>query len=111
MKLEIISTSVINHYNISGIASSVVGAVYRIDGKEETMNAEEGNVLVLVVDGIQKDLLAGKSYDVKDSYEFASVKVNRIGGPNAAPWTNPKEEDKATYYFRQALLVDEGKIG
>ena len=110
MKLEIISTSVINHYNISGIASSVIGAVYRIDGKEETMNAEEGNVLVLVVDGIQKDLLAGKSYDVKDSYEFASVKVNRIGGPNAAPWTNPKEEDKATYYFRQALLVDEGKI-
>ena len=35
MKLEIISTSVINHYNISGIASSVIGAVYRIDGKEE----------------------------------------------------------------------------
>ena len=102
MKLEIISTSVINHYNISGIASSVTGAVYRIDGKEE--------VLVLVVDGVQKDLLAGKSYDVKDSFEFVSVKVNRIGGPNAAPWTNPKEEDKATYYFRQALLIDEGKI-
>ena len=110
MKLEIISTSVINHYNISGIASSVTGAVYRVDGKDEQITAKDGKVLVLVVDGVQEDLLAGKTYDVKDTYKFAEVKVNRIGGPNAAPWTNPKEEDKATYYFRQALLVDEGRV-
>ena len=110
MKLEIISTSVINHYNISGIASSVTAAVYRIDGKEESVQAGEGNVLVLAADGVQKDLLAGKTYDVKETFEFVPVKISRIGGPSAAPWTNPREEDKATYYFRQALLVDDGKI-
>ena len=110
MKLEIISTSVMNHYNISGIASSVTEAVFRIDGQEQQVRAQQEHVLVLVVDGVQKDLLAGKSYEVKESYKFADVKVNRIGGPSAAPWTNPKEEDKATYYFRQALLIDEGKL-
>ena len=110
MKLEIIRTQVINHYNISGIASTVTGVAYKVDGKEETVAAEEGKVLVLVVDGAQKDLLEGKTYEVEDSYEFAAVKITRIGGPNAAPWTNPREEDKATYYFRQALMVDEGKI-
>ena len=110
MKLEIISTSVMNHYNISGIASSVTEAVFRIDGAEHQVKAEEGHVLVLVVDKVQKDLLAGKTYEVKESYRFVDVKVNRIGGPSAAPWTDPKEEDKATYYFRQALLIDDGKL-
>ena len=110
MKLNIISTTVINNYNISGIASSVTSAVYTVDGKEEKAAAEEGRVLVLIVDGKQKDLLAGKSYDAENTFEFAQVKVNRIQGPNAAPWTNPREEDKATYYFRQALLIDKGKV-
>ena len=110
MKLEIIRTSVLNHFNISGIASSVTEAVFRADGDEQQVKAEEGYVLVLVVDGVQKDLLAGRSYEVRDSFKFAHVKVNRIGGPSAAPWTNPKEEDKATYYFRQALLIDGGRL-
>ena len=110
MKLEIIKTSVINDYNISGIASTVTGAVYRVDGKEEQIDAEDGKVLVLVIDGVQKDLLAGKTYDVNDSYKFVPVKVYKIGGPSAAPWVGAKEEEKATYYFRQALLVNEGKI-
>ena len=110
MKLEIISTSVINHYNISGIASSVIGADFRADGKEEKVTAKDGHVLVLVVDGAQKDLLAGKVYDVQDAYRFVEDVCSSDLGPNAAPWTNPREEDKATYYFRQALLVDEGKV-
>ncbi|MBQ9031088.1 MAG: hypothetical protein IJ106_06500 [Parasporobacterium sp.] len=110
MKLEIISTSVINHYNISGIASSVTGVVYKADGREETVTAQEGKVLVLVIDGVQEDLLAGKSYEVKDTFKFVPVKVYKIGGPSAAPWTNPREEDKASYYFRQALLVNEDRI-
>jgi len=110
MKLEIISTSVINHYNISGIASSVTEVTFRADGREQQVSAAKDHVLVLVVDGIQQDLLAGKTYDVGTSYQFVEVKVNRIGGPSAAPWTNPREEDKATYYFRQALLIDEGKL-
>lgn len=110
MKLEIVSTSVINHYNISGIASSVTGVTFRADGAEQQVKASDDHVLVLVADGVQEDLLAGKTYEVKDSYKFVEVKVNRIGGPSAAPWTNPKEEDKATYYFRQALLIDEGKL-
>ena len=110
MKLEIKNTILINNYNISGIASSVTGVVFAEDGVEKSINAPEGNVLVLVVDGAQKDLLAGKSYDVQNGYEFAQVKITRVGGPGAAPWTNPTEEEMATYYFRQALLVDEGKI-
>ena len=110
MKLEIISTSVINDYNISGIASTVTGAVYKEDGIEKTVTAEEGRVLVLVVDGAQEDLLAGKCYEVKDSFELVPVKITRIGGPSAAPWVGASEEEKATYYFRQALLVDGGKI-
>jgi len=110
MKLEIISTTLINDYNISGIASSVTGADFRIDGREESVKADEGKVLVLVVDGAQKDLLAGREYEVTEKYEFVPVRITRVGGPSAAPWVGAKEEEKATYYFRQALLVDHGKI-
>ena len=110
MKLEIISTSLINDYNISGQASTATAAAIKIDGKEENVKAEEGKVLVLVVDGVQKDLLPGKSYDVNENYEFAAVKPARIGGPSSAPWVPATEEEKATYYFREALYVNEGKI-
>ncbi len=108
--LEIISTSVANDYTTTAIASTVTAATYNADGVEKTVTAEEGHALVLVVDGVQKDLLAGKSYEVKDQYLIKSVKVYRVGGPKAAPWIGAKEEEKATYYFRQALLVDGGEI-
>ena len=108
--LEIISTVVANDYTTTAIASTVTAATYKVDGEEKTVTAEEGHALVLVVDGVQKDLLAGKTYEVKDQYMIKSVKVYRVGGPKAAPWIGAKEEEKATYYFRQALLVDNGAI-
>lgn len=110
MKLEIINTKVANDYTSTAVASTVISAAYKEDGTEHTVSAEDGKTLILVVDGIQKDLLAGKTYEVKEKYSILPVKITRIGGPSAAPWSGAKEEEKATYYFRQALLVDDGKI-
>ena len=108
--LEIIRTTVANDYTTTAIASTVTSVTYKVDGEEKTLAAEEGNTLVLVVDGVQKNLVAGAAYEVKDQYLIKSVKVYRVGGPKAAPWIGAKEEEKATYYFRQALLVDNGAI-
>lgn len=108
--LEIIRTEVENDYTTTAIASTVKTAVVSVDGNEETVTADEGKSLVLVVDGAQKDLVAGKKYEVADEWMIKAVKVYRVGGPKAAPWIGAKEEEKATYYFRQALLVDEGSI-
>lgn len=108
--LEIISTSVANDYTTTAIASTVTAVTYKVDGKEKSLAAEEGNALVLVVDGVQRDLLAGKTYEVNEQYLMKSVKIYRVGGPKAAPWIGAKEEEKATYYFRQALYVDNGEI-
>lgn len=108
--LEIIRTTVANDYTTTAIASTVTSVTYNVDGEEKTVVAEEGNTLVLVVDGVQKNLVAGAAYEVKDQYLIKSVKVYRIGGPKAAPWIGAKEEEKATYYFRQALYVDNGAI-
>lgn len=110
MKLEIIRTETANTYTTTALASTVIAAEYAVDGKAEKAQAGEGCALVLIVDGIQRDLLPGKSYDVTDSFVLREVKVYRIGGPSAAPWSGAKEEEKATYWFRQALLVDGGKI-
>ena len=109
-KLEIISTNVINDYTTTAIASTVTAATYKLDGVEETIAAEEGKVLVLVVDKAQRDLIPGASYEVEGSFEIVPVKITRCGGPSAAPWIGAKEEEKATYYFRQGLFVDGGKI-
>ena len=110
MKLEIIRTETANTYTTTALASTVIAAEYAVDGKAEKVQAGEGCALVLIVDGIQRDLLPGKTYDVTDSFVLREVKVYRIGGPSAAPWSGAKEEEKATYWFRQALLVDGGKI-
>ncbi len=110
MKLEIINTTVANNYTSTAVASTVTAVSYKEDGKDASVSAGDGKVLVLVVDGVQKDLLAGKTYDVKDSYKIQPVRITRIGGPSAAPWSGAKEDEKATYYFRQSLLVDGGKI-
>ncbi|MBQ9815836.1 MAG: hypothetical protein IJM53_09140 [Lachnospiraceae bacterium] len=109
-KLEILSTQVINDYTTTAVASTVISAEYAYDGAKESISAPEGKVLVLVVDKAQRDLIPGSCYDVEDSYEIVPVAVTRIGGPSAAPWIGAKEEEKATYYFRQGLLVDGGKI-
>ncbi len=108
--LEIIKTEVENDYTTTAIASTVKAAVVAVDGAEETVTAGEGETLVLVVDGAQKNLVAGKKYDVNDAYLIKAVKVYNIGGPKAAPWIGAKEEEKATYYFRQALLIKDGEI-
>ena len=109
-KLEIVRTETANTYTTTALASTVISAEYRVDGKDEKVQAGEGCALVLVVDGAQRDLLPGKAYEVEDSYVIREVKIYRIGGPSAAPWSGAKEEEKATYWFRQALLVDGGKI-
>ncbi|MCD8300314.1 MAG: hypothetical protein LUC41_03975 [Clostridiales bacterium] len=108
--LEIIKTSVANDYTSTAMASTVIGAEYRLDGVDGSIAAAEGKALVLVVDGVQKDLLPGKTYEVEADCRIAEVGVYKIGGPSAAPWSGAKEEEKATYYFRQALLVKDGKI-
>ena len=108
--LEVIKTEVENDYTTTAIASTVKTAVVAVDGAEETVSANEGETLVLVVDGAQKDLVAGKKYDVNDDYIIKAVKVYNVGGPKAAPWLGLPEDQKATYYFRQALLVKNGEI-
>lgn len=108
--LEILRTSVANDNTSTAIASTVTAVDYKVDGEEQYVATEEGKTLVLVVDGVQKDLKAGKAYEVKEQYVIKNVKVYRIGGPKAAPWIGAKEEEKATYYFRQALYVEHGAI-
>ena len=110
MQLEIVGTHVINDYTTTAIASTIKEAAFKVDGKEETVKADDGKVLVLVVDDAQRDLVPGKSYEVQDHFEIVPVSVYRKGGPSAAPWIGAKEEEKASYYFRQGLLVDGGKI-
>ena len=110
VKLEIIRTETANNYTTTAIASTVTLAEYAVDGKNEVLKANDGYSLILVVDGVQRDLLPGKTYDVEESYVLRELKVYRKGGPSAAPWSGAKEEEKASYWFRQALLVDEGKI-
>ena len=110
MKLAILRTETANTYTTTALASTVTFAEYSVDGEVKTMTAAEGCALVLVVDGVQQDLLSGKAYEVKDSFTVREVKIYRVGGPSAAPWSGAKEEEKATYWFRQALLVDGGKI-
>ena len=109
-KLEIIRTSAANNYTTTALASTVLSAEYRWEGKENSVSAAEGFTLVLIVDGAQRDLLPGASYEVNDGFRIREVRVYRVGGPSAAPWIGAKEEEKATYWFRQALLVDQGKI-
>ncbi|MCD8230617.1 MAG: hypothetical protein LUD14_02120 [Clostridiales bacterium] len=108
--LEIIRTEVANNYTTTAIASTVIGATYKTDGAEQTVSAGEGQTLILIVDGAQENLIPGASYEVKEGFEIISVGIYRVGGPSAAPWSGAKEEEKATYYFRQALLVKDGRI-
>jgi len=108
--LNIIRTETANNYTTTAIASMVTAATYTLDGTEQTVKAGEGRTLVLVVDGVQENLVPGASYEVQDSFEIAEVSVYRTGGPSAAPWSGAKEEEKVSYYFRQALLVKNGQI-
>ncbi|MCD8150378.1 MAG: hypothetical protein LUE92_12650 [Clostridiales bacterium] len=108
--LEIIRTEVANNYTSTAIASMVIGATYKTDGEEQTITAGEGQTLVLVVDGVQENLVPGASYEVKEGFEIVAISIYKAGGPSAAPWSGAKEEEKVSYYFRQALLVKDGKI-
>ena len=109
-KLEIYNTKVINDYTTTAIASTVTAAEIAIDGVKEEVMAKEGQVLVLIVDNAQRDLIPGASYEVENEYKIVPVTIYRKGGPSAAPWIGAKEEEKASYYFRQGLFVDHGAI-
>ena len=109
-KLEILNTNVINDYTTTAVASTVTSAEIAVDGAKETICAPEGHLLVLVVDKAQRDLIPGAAYDVNEEYKIVPVAITRKGGPSAAPWIGAKEEEKATYYFRQGLLIDGGRI-
>ena len=93
----------------TGKASSVSSVTYTLDGKSYTKTAEDGKVLTLVVDGQQEDLTVGSSYDVDGGYNIAETKVYKSGGPSAPPWNGP-DAVKSIYNFRQALLVNDGKV-
>ena len=84
-KLEIVRTETANTYTTTALASTVTLAEYRVDGEEKKTQAGEGCALVLIVDGVQRDLLPGKTYEVESSYVIREVKVYRVGGPSAAP--------------------------
>ncbi|MBR1497708.1 MAG: hypothetical protein IJ617_08795 [Oscillospiraceae bacterium] len=108
--LEILRTEVRNDYTTTALASSVFSVVYCYDGVSGSVEAGDGQALVLIVDGRQADLLPGGAYEVEQNFSIRAVRVWRIGGPSAAPWSGAKEEEKASYFFRQALLVDNGRI-
>ena len=93
----------------TGKASSVSSVTYTLDGKSYTKKAEDGKVLTLVVDGQQEDLTVGSSYDVDGGYNIAETKIYKSGGPSAPPWNGP-DAVKSIYNFRQALLVNDGKV-
>ncbi len=109
-RLEIKDALTENYYTPTALASTVTGVDYTVDGTEYNMEAATGNALVLIVDGRQEDLLKGRCYDVKDDFEIVEMPIYKVGGPSAAPWSGAGEEEKATYYFRQALLVRGNKI-
>ncbi len=108
--LEIVNTKTANTYTTTALASTVIAATYCLDGAENTIEAGEGETLVLVADGVQKDLLPGKRYEVETDCAIKAVRVYNVGGPKAAPWLGLPEDQLATYYFRQALLIKDGKI-
>ncbi|MCF0143409.1 MAG: hypothetical protein HUJ75_08550 [Parasporobacterium sp.] len=110
MKLKVLKTEVLNDYNPTGLYSSVTGAWISVDGISKNINAGQNELLVLVVDKCQKDLIAGAEYDVKESYDIVSVPITRVGGPSSPPWVAAAENEKATYYFRNALYVDGDQI-
>ncbi len=109
-KLDILSTTVENNYTFTAVSSTVTAAVYAVDGEECTVSAAEGKVLVLIVDGAQANLVPGASYQVEEAFSIVETGVYKVGGPAAPPWVPVPEDQKASYYFRQALLVNEGKI-
>ncbi|WP_296117157.1 hypothetical protein [uncultured Eubacterium sp.] len=97
----------------TGRASSVQSVTYTLNGKEYTQKAEDGKVLTLVVDGAQKNISKGASYEVSDSdaVTVKETKVYKSGGPSCPPWDMMKPGvKKSVYNFRQALLVNNGAI-
>jgi len=97
----------------TGKASSVQKVTYTLDGKTYEKEAAKGNVLTLVVDGAQKNISKGASYEVSDSdaVTVKETKVYKSGGPSCPPWDMMKPGvKKSVYNFRQALLVNNGKI-
>lgn len=109
--LEIIETRSANTYTSTGIASTAYAVRYRFEGEEKECAAlPQEEALVLTVDGVQQNLIKGKAYEVKENFQIRPVRVLRIGGPSAAPWSGASEEEKVTYYYRQALLSVDGKV-
>ncbi|WP_294785890.1 hypothetical protein [uncultured Eubacterium sp.] len=110
-ELKITNVTYGNSDTATGKASSVSSITYTLDGKQYTKEAAKGSVLTLVVDGAQKNISEGASYTVSDSdaVTVKETKVYKNGGPSAPPWNGP-DAIKSVYNFRQALLVNNGKI-
>ena len=107
--LEITAVSYENGLTTTGRASTVNSVSYTVDGGEEiTETADSGKVLTLVVDGAQEELEEGAVYTVDSSFQVVETTVYKTGGPSAPPWQ--PDSDKSTYYFRQALLIDDGTL-
>ncbi len=111
-ELKITSVTYGNSDTSTGKASTVQSVTYTLNGKEYTKTAADGNVLTLVVDGAQEEISEGSSYTVADS-ESVTVKETKVykSGKGCPPWDMMKPNAKwAQYNFRQALLVNDGKI-
>ena len=96
MKLEILRTETANTYTTTALASTVIFAEYSVDGESKTMTAAEGCALVLVVDGVQRDLLPGCTYEVEDSFTLRVIA--------------PKEYDCRVVLPREVRMLDGDKV-
>ncbi|MCF0142107.1 MAG: hypothetical protein HUJ75_01890, partial [Parasporobacterium sp.] len=104
-ELEIVSVT--TDTSTSTAASTHVTAVtYKYNGEEQTATAAEG-VLTLVVDGAQKDIKEGVTFDVESGYSFTDIAVVN-SGEGAPPWE--PNATPAKFNFRQALYVTDGAI-
>ena len=108
--LTIISAECYNDVTSTGAQSTVYSVTYDLDGTQYTVTADTDEVLTLVVDSAQEDITAGAVYTVEDSFEFVSTTVVDSGGPSSPPWEGLSDDEGSVYYFRQALLVEDGEI-
>ena len=113
--LEIIAVECYNDVTSTGAQSTIYSVTYTLDGVEATVTAEASEadataVLTLVVDGAEEEINVGDVYYVYDSFSFVSTDVADSGGPSSPPWEGLSDDEGSVYYFRQALLVEDGEI-
>ncbi len=95
----------------TGQQTAVQAFDYYINGEEgraEVSGDYDHEALTLVVNGMQEEIKEGATYD--GDIQIVCTEVTKIGGPSAAPWSGAADEAKSTFYFRQALLIDDSAI-